>query len=139
MKHKLFLLACICMLFVQCKKDSNGTNSSDLTSEIVGNYTSGSGSGQVDIVVTKINNNTISVTVDPAARRTSTHANTTMASATTFTLNPTTETQGDYKFDFTGSGSYSANNIVVVRRETVTEISSGLILEHAEHTYTASK
>lgn len=123
-----------------CNKDDN--NNTDLTTGIVGHYTGGSGSGAVDITVTKIDNNTISITVDPAASNVVTFATTEMSSTTAFTLNNTTvmTSGGTVRMEYSnGSGSYSANNIVVSYHEKSVDVASGSTNYEDDDTYTATK
>lgn len=138
-KQAILILACLALAFTSCKKDSN---SSDLTSDIIGRYTSGSGSGEVEVIVNKVDDNTISVTVgggSVGAAETTTHATTRMNSKTSFTLNTVTKTEFGYTTTYTGTGSYSSNNIVVVRHEKTIEIATSTVVDEDDETFTASK
>ena len=121
-----------------CKKDGSDT---DLTTGIVGHYTGGSGSSAVDIIVTKIDNNTISITIDAVVDNV-TFASAEMSSSTAFTLNNTSVISGGgtVRMEYTnGSGSYSANNIVVMMHRKSVDIPSGTTNYEDDRTYTGSK
>ena len=64
MKNKLILaMTGFIFLFSQCKKDS--TNSSDLTTDIVGTYSNGyTNSSKVNMTIIKVDDNTVSIDID---------------------------------------------------------------------------
>jgi hypothetical protein len=128
------LLAFLAFSLTQCKKDSN-----DLTTDIVGKYTSGSGSNYREIIVTKVNDNTISVYIEDSYQSGQTHSTTSMNSKTSFTLNKVTETGSGTKYEYTGSGTYSANNIIITRNEKIFDSSNNNLISDDDVTYTGSK
>jgi hypothetical protein len=137
MKFKTtLLLAFLAFSLTQCKKEN--TND-DLTTEVVGKYTSGSGSNYREIIVTKVNNSTVSIYLQDGFSSYQTHAETQMNSKTSFTLNKVTETNSGERFEYTGTGSASANNIVITRNEKVFNASTNSLISDDNYTYTGSK
>ena len=135
MKFKTTLiLAFLTFSLTQCKKDGN-----DLTTDIVGKYTNGSGSSYREIIVTKVDNNTISIYVEDSYQSGQTHASTKMNSKTSFTLNKVTETGSGTKYEYTGSGTYSANNIIITRNEKIFDSANNNLISDDNVTYTGSK
>jgi len=135
MKFKsTLLLAFIVITLTQCKKDNN-----DLTKSIVGKYTSGTGSDYVEIIVTKVDNQTISVYTYDTYNNGRTHAETKMNSETSFTLNKISFNDIGVRFEYEGSGTYSTGNIVVNRIEKVFNSSTNALISDDNRTYTGSK
>lgn len=135
-KQAILILACLALAFTSCKKDN------DLTSDIVGKYTSGSGSGEVEVIVNRVDNSTVSLTVgggSVGAAETSTHATTKMNSKTSFTLNTVSSTAFGYTTTYSGTGTNSGNNIVVVRHVKVVKVDDGSTDFENDETFTASK
>jgi hypothetical protein len=138
---KQFALFAVTALFTtlmftsSCKKEE--TND-DLTTQVVGKYSSGSGSSYTEIIVTKINNSTISVYIQDVSNS-QTHAESKMNSKTSFTLNKVTETVSGKRYEYTGSGSASANNIVITRNEKEFDASNNNLISEDSYTYTGSK
>jgi len=131
------LLVLIALSLTQCKKEDSSND--DLTSDIVGKYTNGSGSGYREIIVTKVDNNTISIYIEDSYQSGQTHAATKMNSKTSFTLNKVNETGSGASYEYTGSGTYSANNIVITRNEKIFDTSNGSLFSEDDVTYTGSK
>lgn len=118
-----------------CKKDSS--TSGDLTTDIVGFYQSGTGSGHVEVTVTKVNNNTVSIAIGPYDA--SLHSNSTMSSKTSFTLSEYSKTESGIRTTYTGSGTASNNNIAISLHRKEVEVSSGTIYDESDEIITASK
>jgi len=135
MKFKTtLLLAFLAFSLTQCKKDS-----SDLTTDIVGKYTSGSGSNYTEIIVTKVDDKTVSVYTFDYLNYGLTHSATMMNSKTSFSLNKISNTDSGIRYEYEGSGSYSAGNIVINRNEKTFDVASGNLLSEDNRTYTGSK
>lgn len=111
-KTILLSICTMILLLPSCKKD--GTSNGDLTTSIVGHYTNSS--TNTDIVVNKIDNSKVSITLTSGSGSGSydvAFSSVTMNSANAFTLNSVTE-DGDGcigKETFTGTGTHSGNNI----------------------------
>lgn len=100
------------LLLPSCKKD--GTSNGDLTTSIVGHYTNSSTS--TDIVVNKIDNNKVSITLSTGSGSDAydvAFSSVTMNSATAFTLNTVTQDGAvcNGKETFSGNGTHTGNNI----------------------------
>ena len=121
MKKHLPLICIVALLIIttlsNCNKDNTGSNS--FADGVAGLYHNNTYA--YDITVTKINNNTISITTDYFIN----FNNAVMTSATTFTLNKVTaEDPGNY-YEYTGDGSCSNNNIAVNIHTMQVEKSTG--------------
>jgi hypothetical protein len=133
---KTFFLLVFIIALGACKKENE-----DLTTDIVGTYTSGVGSTATQIIVTKIDNTTVSVYIshDEFYPTIYTHASTKMNSKTTFTLNDVTEVNSGNRFEYKGTGSASNNNIVIQHTEKMFDNASGSLITDYSNTYIGSK
>ena len=118
MKNQILLLCLCSILFIlpACEKDcEKDADHDDLTGSIVGLYSDASSNTQ--IVVNKLNNNTVTIDVsteDFGLNYEIGFTAVTMNSKTTFTLNEITQDPPDECFDvstYSGSGTHSGNNI----------------------------
>ncbi len=145
MKKQFFSLlvfsALLGLFFTSSCKKENGDSKNDLTTDIVGKYTSGSGSSYIEIIVNKVDNQTVSIYTYDDYNGGVTHTATKMNSKTAFTLNKATYTDTDfgYRNEYEGSGTYSAGNIVINRNEKVFATSTGDLISEDNRTYTGSK
>lgn len=103
----LITISLFLLTFTSCKK------SSDLTTQIVGKYTKGSGSGLVDITVNKVDDNTVTIAVDEAAGGEYAFTSVKMNSATSFNLNSVSISgrHCDGQETISGTGTVSGSNI----------------------------
>ncbi len=137
MKFKTTLLfVLLAFSLTQCKKEDSND---DLTTEVVGKYSSGSGSSYREIIITRISNTTVSVYIQDGFSSSQTHSESKMNSKTSFTLNKVTETDSGKRYEYTGSGSASANNVVITRNEKEFDAASNTLLDENNYTYTGSK
>jgi len=129
LKTTLVLLV-LAFTLTQCKKD--------ITSGIIGKYTNGqTGNDRVDIVVNKVDESTVSITVEDNYG-THSFASTKMNSATSFTLNSYSDKDGGYDYTYSGSGTYSAGNIsVTIKTERVDDFTG--TKDDYTNTYIGSK
>lgn len=134
MKKHLPLICMVALLVIttlsNCNKDNNTDTS--LAGGIAGLYRNINYS--YDIVVTKVNDNTVSITFDNYLGFTTT----TMNSATTFTLNKVNLEDSESMYEYTGSGSCSNGNISITVETKVTNKQSGDVENHTEF-YTGTK
>lgn len=136
MKKQIFFTCVISVFlglifFSSCKKENDKDN--DLTTDIVGKYTN----GNTTITVNKVDNSTVAIALEDGYIA-PTFASTKMNSKTSFTLNDVTQNDGVTKREFSGSGTYSSNNIIIQLLDKLTDLTTGNIIEQ-EVTYTASK
>jgi len=129
----------ITLLFVfnSCKKDDNNPNNNgpDLTTDVLGVYTSGS---SLVITVTKVDNSTISVNIKDVNNN-ETHSSTKMNSKNSFTLNKVTVVGGAETYEYTGTGTYSNNTISITRLEKQIDTQSGVVADEWYDDYIGSK
>ncbi|MFN8278541.1 MAG: hypothetical protein U0T84_13765 [Chitinophagales bacterium] len=97
----------ILLFFSGCKKTT------DLTTQIVGKYQSGSGSAKVEITVNKVDDKTVSIAVEQASSASYAFTKVTMNSETAFTLNTITIPGRfcDGTETISGTGTVSGGNI----------------------------
>lgn len=108
-KTTLFLSFSLLLLSVtltNCNKDTDNADTSH-AGGIAGVYHNNTFA--YDITVTKVDNNTVSISCGDYIGFNSVAMN----SATTFTLNKVNQEDSDYLYEYTGSGSCSNNNIVI--------------------------
>ncbi len=144
MKNKLILaMTGFIFLFSQCKKDS--TNSSDLTTDIVGTYSNGyTNSSKVNMTIIKVDDNTVSIDIDAYGTGAGLYMSTKMNSKNSFTLNTRTFSDlrpgiGDCNIELTGTGVYSNKNITIEVKEKETMINSPYTVTNSTAVFTATK
>lgn len=134
----LLLAAFLISTLGGCNKDDK--NSGDLTSSVVGHYSSGSGSGLVDIYVTRINDNTISVALE--AYDNITFGTSTMTTSSAFTLSTATKPYydlgGTQTDTYTGTGSQSGNVISLIVHQRRTN-AQGDVTYEGDDTYNGTR
>jgi hypothetical protein len=115
----LITITLLLFTFSSCKK------SSDLTTQVVGKYTKGSGSGLVDITVNKVDDKTVTIAVDEAAGGEYAFTSVKMNSETSFNLNSITISgrHCDGQETISGTGTVSGNNISLFYTNVVTGVS----------------
>ncbi|MDZ4844819.1 MAG: hypothetical protein SH857_04635 [Chitinophagales bacterium] len=117
MKNGFWFLSLLVATFMfnACDKEEDGDNNgTDLTTSIVGHYTHSS--NNTDIVVNKVDNTTVSITLDTGSGSGAydvAFSSATMNSANAFTLNTVTQNGAVCSGDetFSGTGTHSGNNI----------------------------
>jgi hypothetical protein len=134
---KHFPLICIVALLAittlsNCNKDNDSNSDNSPAGGIAGLYRNAT--YMYDITVTKVDNNTVSISIDNYLG----FNTTTMNSATTFTLNKVNQEDSDNRYEYTGNGSCSNGNISVTVETKVTDKQSGDVNTSTEF-YTGSK
>jgi len=107
--YLLLILSALILSFAQCKEEDDDSND-DLTVNVVGHYTNTA--DDADITVNKINNTTVSITIDSDYWDFA-FTEATMTSATAFTLTSYSRTDDGCEGTETisGTGTASNNNI----------------------------
>jgi hypothetical protein len=135
--QRTILLSALALFFIaftsSCKKDSE--SKSDLTSGIVGHYTNTS--DNTDITVNKIDATHVSIALSSgtgSGHYTMSFTSVTMNSATAFTLNATSDNNYYYDETWTGTGTYSGNNISLFMSIHAVPTAAGLAVGDTEYT-----
>jgi hypothetical protein len=143
MKTKLLLFLMTAFLFLtQCKKDDNdGDNSNDLTIDIVGRYDNVA--DDLIIVVNRVDDNTVSISLDQQGGINQTFNDVTLQSKTSFTLNEIrvndNNTSNPFAYTYSGQGTNSANNISISIKEALDYVNSNDFDSDNTITYIATK
>lgn len=143
MKTKLFLFLMTALLsFTQCKKDGeDGDNGNDLTLDIVGRYDNVA--DDLIIVVNRVDDNTVSISLDQQGGINQTFNDVTLQSKTSFTLNEIrvndNNTSNPFAYTYSGQGTNSANNISISIKEALDYVNSNDFDSDNTITYIATK
>ncbi|MCW5907223.1 MAG: hypothetical protein KIS94_05150 [Chitinophagales bacterium] len=133
----LFVISTFSIIFfaTSCKKENNDNNQIDLTTDIVGKYTSGS---CLEITVSKVDNTTVSINIKDCNNN-ETHNATKMNTKNTFTLNKVTVVGAVETYEYSGSGVYQNNTIEITRLEKLIHTPTGVVDSEWSDTYTATR
>ncbi len=133
-------ITCVAIVFgltfiAGCAKEGD-----DLTTNIVGNYLRGSGPNALIVTITKVKNDIVAVNFE-TTKTASTHGNCTMNSTTDLTLNLATDRDlaKDERYEYTGTGTLSGTDLVIVRHEKVFSNSTGTLITEYDTTYALKK
>lgn len=140
MKKQLFSLivfsVALGLLFISsCKKEDGNNNQTDLTTDIVGKFTSGS---CLEITVNKVDNTTVSINIKDCNNN-ETHNATKMNSKNTFTLNKVVVAGTVETYEYSGTGIYQNNTIEITRLEKLIHTPTGVVSDEWTDTYVATR
>ena len=133
----LFVISTFSIIFfaTSCKKESNDNNQIDLTTDIIGKFTSGS---CLEITVTKVDNTTVSINIKDCNNN-ETHNATKMNTKNSFTLNKVTLAGAVETYEYSGTGIYQNNTIEITRLEKLIHTPTGEVSDEWTDTYIGTR
>lgn len=125
-----------CLVIIAgCAKEGD-----DLTVSVVGRYLRGTGPNALQVGVNKVNNKTVSVTLETSTTA-STHGSCTMNSTTELTLSGATglDLTKNERYEYAGTGILNGDSLILTRHEKVFSNSTGTLVTEYDTTYVVKR